>query len=195
MMRKIDAPFVLYVRNTCLVFGVCGEHRRNWRARNDELDYYGRCIACSIRCVECGGGVEDVNTFEEYGRCRYCSIPCVVCETTVRSIDDLDDEYHCERCAQLSKEKRKVSVKLGSRTIEVDVTLGDTVNSIKKNITEAYARMTRNAVNIGIEVRLFYRGVRLLFLKSFLRNIFEINRNFGSGTDEIPSVIELTLSL
>ena len=66
----------------------------------------------------------------------------------MRSTDDLDDQLNCEICAKLIKEKRKVSVNFGSRTIVVDATLEDSVLSVTERIKEAYGLMTEKAKNM-----------------------------------------------
>ena len=188
-----------------------GEHR--WEV-DDGLDNYNRCVDCSVWCIECEHEVEAVDEFghclencsyaaecvecgcmtpgweydtglDELGRCVECSVDCAICNEAVHSIDDLDDQFHCKSCAELINEKRTVSVKLGSRTIEAAVTLGDTVGSVTERIKEARGRMTRQAESM----ELYYDGLRLGQEGCILAETAIMWRH---GAANIPSVIELT---
>ena len=193
-----------------------GEHRWDW---DEGLDIYNRCNECSIWCRECGREAEAVDEFgrclrycsqaapckncgrmtegrryddglDDLDRCTTCSIKCAVCSQAMHSTDDLDDQLNCEVCAKLMKEKRKVSVDFGSRTIVVDVALGDKVRSLKKRIKEAHGQMTRDA-----KINLSYgTGHRLRSNNSILQAIVPFLHSWrNSGTVDVPSVIELTV--
>ena len=204
-----------------------GEHRWDW---DDGLDIYDRCVECSIWCEECDHEAEAVDEFghclrycsqaapckncgrmtegwryddglDDHDRCLDCSIQCEICLQAMRSTDDLDDQLNCEICAKLIKEKRKVSVNFGSRTIVVDVTLGDSIHSLAERIMEAHGQMTRDAkiylcYFTGLHVSFFaalraYKSPSRMDCPILQAIIPDLHSWRNSGTVDVPSVIEL----
>ena len=123
-----------------------------------------------------------------------CTIRCFACDEAEEAVDEFG---HCERCAPLREEKRKVSVQFDSRTIVMDVTLGDSVLSVKERIKEAFG-LTTNAASIML-VEL-YDNRRVPFATNLRATIIDDYYQFWRDVDYaerryIPPVIELTARL
>ena len=115
-------------------------------------------------------------------------IGCSVCKEITEAVDEFG---HCKECTPLSEEKRKVSVQFDSRTIVMDVTLGDTVLSVHERIKEAHG-LTRDATSIKLyddRRHTFATNLRATILDHYWMDIYY------AGRRNIPSVIELTAEL
>ena len=139
----------------------CCEHRIG-TLHNNGLDDLNRCYRCTLRCYACGETTEAVDVFE-----------------------------HCERCALRREEKHKVSVQFGSRTIVMDVTLGDSLHSLYERIKEAH-KLTREAASTRIydnRRRIIRITENRTILDHYWRDVF------WNRVRNISSVIKLIVEL